>query len=82
MYRSCVILVILFFVNSSKGFGNQHFSLSVNKFIFPIKILPQSPVQSLEALARQAKIKFTTTKDSSIYEYFFNMATAEDELFR
>ncbi|KAA0202204.1 Ionotropic receptor 8a [Hyalella azteca] len=42
----------------------------------------QSPVQSLEALARQAKIKFTTTRDTSIYEYFFNMARAEDELFR
>ncbi|XP_045135403.1 ionotropic receptor 25a-like isoform X2 [Portunus trituberculatus] len=42
----------------------------------------QSPVQSLEALARQAKINFTTVKGSSTFEYFDNMAKAEDELFR
>ncbi|ROT70490.1 olfactory ionotropic receptor IR8a [Penaeus vannamei] len=36
----------------------------------------------MEALARQAKINFTTTKDTSIFEYFNNMAKAEDELFR
>ncbi|XP_069941255.1 ionotropic receptor 25a isoform X1 [Cherax quadricarinatus] len=42
----------------------------------------QSPVQSLEALARQAKINFSTTMDSVVYEYFYNMAKAEDELFR
>ena len=39
-------------------------------------------MQSLEALARQAKINFTTVKGSSIFEYFDNMAKAEDELFR
>ncbi|XP_050716691.1 ionotropic receptor 25a-like isoform X2 [Eriocheir sinensis] len=42
----------------------------------------QSPVQSLEALARQAKINFTTVKSSSTFEYFDNMAKAEDDLFR
>ncbi|KAK4296128.1 hypothetical protein Pmani_031354 [Petrolisthes manimaculis] len=42
----------------------------------------QSQIQSLEALARQAKINFTTTSSTSVYEYFDNMAKAEEELFR
>ncbi|KAG7160957.1 Ionotropic receptor 25a-like 3, partial [Homarus americanus] len=53
-------------------------SVSVNVAVGP----QRSPVQSLEALAHQAKINFTTTRNSAIYEYFHNMAKAEDELFR
>ncbi|KAF0314698.1 Ionotropic receptor 25a [Amphibalanus amphitrite] len=39
-------------------------------------------VKSLEELARQSRIQYTVVSNSSILEYFRNMATAEEELFR
>ena len=42
----------------------------------------QTTVQSLEELARQSRINYTTTNNSPYLEYFKNMAGAEDELYR
>lgn len=42
----------------------------------------QTTVQSLEELARQSKINYTTTANSPYLQYFENMAGAEDELYR
>ncbi|XP_037085885.1 LOW QUALITY PROTEIN: ionotropic receptor 25a-like [Pollicipes pollicipes] len=42
----------------------------------------QTTVKSLEELARQSRIEYTVVANSSILEYFQNMATAEEELFR
>ncbi|XP_043231304.1 ionotropic receptor 25a-like [Amphibalanus amphitrite] len=42
----------------------------------------QTTVKSLEELARQSRIQYTVVSNSSILEYFRNMATAEEELFR
>ena len=42
----------------------------------------QTTVQSLEELARQSRINYTTTANSPYFEYFKNMAGAEDELYR
>ena len=47
-----------------------------------IAVLPQTTVKSLEELARQSRIQYTVVDNSSILEYFRNMATAEEELFR
>ena len=42
----------------------------------------QTTVQSLEELARQSRINYTTTANSPYFEYFKNMAGAEDELYK
>ncbi len=42
----------------------------------------QTTVQGLEELAQQSKINYTVVKDSPYFEYFKNMAGAEEELYR
>ena len=42
----------------------------------------QTTVQGLEELAQQSKINYTVVRDSPYYEYFKNMASAEEELYR
>nr|XP_003700444.1 PREDICTED: glutamate receptor ionotropic, kainate 2 [Megachile rotundata] len=41
----------------------------------------QSPVQSLEQLARQSRINYTVLANSSTHQYFMNMKNAEDKLY-
>ncbi|XP_046146027.1 ionotropic receptor 25a isoform X1 [Osmia bicornis bicornis] len=41
----------------------------------------QSPVQSLEQLARQSRINYTVLANSSVHQYFMNMKNAEDKLY-
>ncbi|XP_043275122.1 glutamate receptor ionotropic, NMDA 2A-like isoform X2 [Venturia canescens] len=41
----------------------------------------QSPVQSLEQLARQSRINYTVLANSTIHQYFTNMKNAEDKLY-
>ncbi|XP_025995684.2 LOW QUALITY PROTEIN: glutamate receptor 4 [Solenopsis invicta] len=41
----------------------------------------QSPVQSLEQLARQSRINYTVLANSSAHQYFRNMKNAEDKLY-
>nr|ARN17847.1 ionotropic receptor 1 [Cephus cinctus] len=41
----------------------------------------QSPVQSLEQLARQSRINYTVVRNSTIHQYFINMKNAEDKLY-
>ncbi|XP_032670681.1 ionotropic receptor 25a [Odontomachus brunneus] len=41
----------------------------------------QSPVQSLEQLARQSRINYTVVANSSAHQYFINMKNAEDKLY-
>nr|QHN69186.1 ionotropic receptor 4 [Sirex nitobei]QHN69198.1 ionotropic receptor 17 [Sirex nitobei] len=41
----------------------------------------QSPVQSLEQLARQSRINYTVVANSNIHQYFINMKNAEDKLY-
>ena len=42
----------------------------------------QTKLQGLEALARQSRINYTTVMDTVYYDYFFNMASAEEELYQ
>uniref|UniRef100_A0A182K301 Ionotropic glutamate receptor C-terminal domain-containing protein n=1 Tax=Anopheles christyi TaxID=43041 RepID=A0A182K301_9DIPT len=42
----------------------------------------QAPVQSLEQLSRQSRIKYTVVKDSDTHDYFRNMKNAEDVLYQ
>ncbi|XP_064555995.1 uncharacterized protein Ir8a [Drosophila montana] len=42
----------------------------------------QTPVQSLEQLARQSRINYTVVKDSDTHHFFMNMKFAEDTLYR
>jgi len=42
----------------------------------------QTPVQSLEQLARQSRINYTVVKESDTHQYFINMKFAEDTLYR
>lgn len=42
----------------------------------------QTPVQSLEQLARQSRINYTVVEDSDTHSYFRNMKNAEDTLYR
>lgn len=42
----------------------------------------QTPVQSLEQLARQSRINYTVVKDSDTHKYFINMKFAEDTIYR
>ena len=42
----------------------------------------QSTVKDLEELARQSKINYTVMRDSPYMEYFLNMASAEEDLYR
>ncbi|XP_043249876.1 ionotropic receptor 25a [Colletes gigas] len=41
----------------------------------------QTPVQSLEQLARQSRINYTVLANSSVHQYFMNMKNAEDKLY-
>ncbi|XP_051160876.1 ionotropic receptor 25a-like isoform X13 [Leptopilina boulardi] len=41
----------------------------------------QSPVQSLEQLARQSRINYSVLTNSTIYQYFKNMKNAEEKLY-
>ncbi|CAO1369520.1 unnamed protein product [Diamesa serratosioi] len=41
----------------------------------------QTPVQSLEQLARQSRINFTVVQGSDTHQYFKNMKIAEDKLY-
>ncbi|XP_012263496.2 ionotropic receptor 25a [Athalia rosae] len=41
----------------------------------------QSPVQSLEQLARQSRINYTVHANSHVHQYFINMKNAEDKLY-
>ena len=61
----------------------QHFSID-RAFILDLFVFyrMQTTVQSLEELARQSRINYTTTANSPYFEYFKNMAGAEDELYR
>lgn len=45
------------------------------------RVLFQSPVQSLEQLARQSRINYTVVANSSQHQYFINMKNAEDKLY-
>jgi ionotropic glutamate receptor len=42
----------------------------------------QSPVQSLEQLARQSRINYTVLDNSTIHQYFKNMKSAEEKLYQ
>ncbi|XP_039762086.1 glutamate receptor 3 [Pararge aegeria] len=42
----------------------------------------QTPVASLEQLARQSRINYTVVESSTIHQYFINMKFAEDTLYR
>lgn len=42
----------------------------------------QTPVQSLDQLARQSRINYTVVKGSDTHQYFQNMKFAEDTLYR
>ncbi|XP_017463269.1 PREDICTED: ionotropic receptor 25a-like, partial [Rhagoletis zephyria] len=42
----------------------------------------QTPVQSLQQLARQSRINYTVVEGSSTHQYFINMKFAEDTLYR
>ncbi|XP_043478065.1 ionotropic receptor 25a isoform X2 [Leptopilina heterotoma] len=42
----------------------------------------QSPVQSLEQLARQSRINYSVLTNSTIYQYFKNMKNAEEKLYK
>ncbi|XP_026331180.1 ionotropic receptor 25a-like [Hyposmocoma kahamanoa] len=42
----------------------------------------QTPVSSLEQLARQSRINYTVVESSTIHQYFINMKFAEDTLYR
>uniref|UniRef100_A0A182IMX8 Uncharacterized protein n=1 Tax=Anopheles atroparvus TaxID=41427 RepID=A0A182IMX8_ANOAO len=42
----------------------------------------QTPVQSLEQLSRQSRIKYTVVQDSDTHDYFRNMKNAEDVLYQ
>lgn len=42
----------------------------------------QTTVQGLEELAQQSKINYTVVRDSPFYEYFSNMASAEEDLYK
>ncbi|XP_017892674.1 ionotropic receptor 25a [Ceratina calcarata] len=41
----------------------------------------QSPVQSLEQLARQSRINYTVQANYTVHQYFMNMKNAEDKLY-
>lgn len=41
----------------------------------------QSPVQSLDQLARQSRINYTVVRDSDTHQYFKNMKHSEDMIF-
>ena len=42
----------------------------------------QTTVQGLEELAQQSKINYSVVSDSPYFEYFKNMAGAEEDLYR
>ncbi|XP_071539870.1 ionotropic receptor 25a [Panulirus ornatus] len=42
----------------------------------------QTPVSSLDELAGQSKINYTVLQSTATYQYFSNMAAAEEELYR
>ncbi|XP_013164224.1 PREDICTED: glutamate receptor ionotropic, kainate 5 [Papilio xuthus] len=42
----------------------------------------QTPVSSLEQLARQSRINYTVVESSNVHQYFINMKFAEDTLYR
>uniref|UniRef100_A0A182FM19 Ionotropic glutamate receptor C-terminal domain-containing protein n=1 Tax=Anopheles albimanus TaxID=7167 RepID=A0A182FM19_ANOAL len=42
----------------------------------------QTPVQSLEQLSRQSRIKYTAVRDSDTHDYFRNMKNAEEVLYQ
>lgn len=42
----------------------------------------QTPVQSLDQLARQSRINYTVVESSDTHKYFINMKLAEDTLYR
>ena len=42
----------------------------------------QTQLQSLEELAKQSRINYTVVKDTVYYDYFVNMAGAEEELYQ
>lgn len=42
----------------------------------------QTPVQSLDQLARQSRINYTVVESSDTHKYFINMKFAEDTLYR
>ena len=42
----------------------------------------QKSMQGLEELARQSRVNYTTVKDTVYYDYFLNMASAEEELYQ
>lgn len=42
----------------------------------------QTPVQSLEQLAKQSRINYTVVESSDTHKYFINMKFAEDTLYR
>ena len=42
----------------------------------------QTTLQSLEELAKQSRINYTVVKDTVYYDYFVNMAGAEEELYQ
>ncbi|XP_050676375.1 ionotropic receptor 25a [Leptidea sinapis] len=42
----------------------------------------QTPVSSLEQLARQSRINYTVVASSTVHQYFINMKFAEDTLYR
>lgn len=41
----------------------------------------QSPVQSLDQLARQSRINYSVVRDSDVHRYFMNMKMSEDLIY-
>ena len=42
----------------------------------------QTNLEGLEEMAKQSRINYTTVKDTVYFEYFENMANAEEELYQ
>ncbi len=72
-----------------KSFGNgsfDHFSIAAtftaNLAAFLTVERMQTTVAGLEELAQQSKINYTVVEGSPYYEYFNNMASAEEDLYK
>lgn len=63
-----------------KTWGQSNIQLIIR--VSWIVFIFQTPVSSLEQLARQSRINYTVVEGSSIHQYFINMKFAEDTLYR
>lgn len=62
----------------TRGQSNIQLIILVARIVF----IFQTPVSSLEQLARQSRINYTVVEGSSVHQYFINMKFAEDTLYR